>query len=139
MSFWCHRFDQKTNKIFLRISALASKKRLNKKMKALYLFFIISKLFHFLIQPLFLRQSSFSFEINQPLVNYIYTTVVRRNVRGRGEHNLLLLIEIGLTNLPKSGGKFSWCNEKFLVSRLCSLIKSTGPAELEEGTRHLMI
>jgi hypothetical protein len=26
MSFWCHRFDQNTNKFFLRISALASKK-----------------------------------------------------------------------------------------------------------------
>ena len=29
MSFGCHHFDQKTNEIFLRISALASKKRLN--------------------------------------------------------------------------------------------------------------
>jgi hypothetical protein len=32
MSFWCDCFDQKTNKIFLRISALASKKRLNQKL-----------------------------------------------------------------------------------------------------------
>ena len=33
MSFWCHRFDQKTNNFFLRISALASKKRSNQKNK----------------------------------------------------------------------------------------------------------
>ena len=33
---WCHRFDQKTNVFFLRISALASKKRSKKKIKALY-------------------------------------------------------------------------------------------------------
>ena len=32
MSFGCHRFDQKINEIFLRISALASKKRLNQKL-----------------------------------------------------------------------------------------------------------
>jgi hypothetical protein len=31
MSFWGHRFDPNTNGFFLRISALASKKRLNKK------------------------------------------------------------------------------------------------------------
>jgi hypothetical protein len=31
MSFWCHRFDQNTSKIILRISALASKNRSNKK------------------------------------------------------------------------------------------------------------
>ena len=31
MSFWCLQIDQKTNKIFVRISALASKKRSNKK------------------------------------------------------------------------------------------------------------
>ena len=36
-SFWCHRLDQNTNAIFLRISALATKKRLNKKkIKTLY-------------------------------------------------------------------------------------------------------
>ena len=29
MFFWCHQIDQKTNKIFVRISALASKKRSN--------------------------------------------------------------------------------------------------------------
>ena len=33
MSFWCHRFDQNTNQIFLRISALASKERSNQKNK----------------------------------------------------------------------------------------------------------
>ena len=32
MSFGCHRFDQKANEFFLRISALASKKRLNQKL-----------------------------------------------------------------------------------------------------------
>ena len=32
MSFGCHCFDQKTNKIFLRISALAYKKRLKQKL-----------------------------------------------------------------------------------------------------------
>ena len=31
MSFWWHQIDQKTNGIFVRISALASKKRSNKK------------------------------------------------------------------------------------------------------------
>jgi hypothetical protein len=31
MSFWCLQIGQKTNETFLRISALASKKRLNKK------------------------------------------------------------------------------------------------------------
>ena len=31
MSFWCHRLDQNTNKIFSKISALASKKMLNQK------------------------------------------------------------------------------------------------------------
>ena len=36
MSFGCHRFDQKTNEIFLRIPALASKKGSNQKIKALY-------------------------------------------------------------------------------------------------------
>ena len=39
MSFWCHCFDQNTNEFILRISALASKKRLNQKqIKALYFF-----------------------------------------------------------------------------------------------------
>ena len=33
VTLWCHRFDQKTNKIFLRISALASKKRSDQKNK----------------------------------------------------------------------------------------------------------
>ena len=33
MSFWCHRFDQKTNEIVLRIYALASKKKSNQKNK----------------------------------------------------------------------------------------------------------
>ena len=32
MLLWCRRFDQKTNEIFVRISALASKKRLNQKL-----------------------------------------------------------------------------------------------------------
>ena len=32
MSFGCHCFDQKANEIFLRISALASNKRLNQKL-----------------------------------------------------------------------------------------------------------
>ena len=32
MSFWCHRLDQKTEEIFSRISALASKKRSNQKL-----------------------------------------------------------------------------------------------------------
>ena len=37
MSFCCHQIDQKTNEIFERISALASKMRLNqKKIMALY-------------------------------------------------------------------------------------------------------
>ena len=31
MSFWCLKIDQKNNEIFLRISALAYKKRLNQK------------------------------------------------------------------------------------------------------------
>ena len=31
--FWCHRFDQNTNEIFLRISALASKEDESKKVK----------------------------------------------------------------------------------------------------------
>ena len=31
MSFWCLQIYQKSNEIFLRISALASKKRLNQK------------------------------------------------------------------------------------------------------------
>ena len=31
MSFWCHQIDQKTNEIFVRISALATKKRSNQK------------------------------------------------------------------------------------------------------------
>ena len=38
MSFWYHRFDQKTNKFFLRISALASKKRSNQKNKGTLLY-----------------------------------------------------------------------------------------------------
>ena len=33
MSFWCLQIDQKNNEIFVRISALASKKRLNKRYK----------------------------------------------------------------------------------------------------------
>ena len=33
MSFWCLQIDQKTNEIFIRISALASEKRLNQKDK----------------------------------------------------------------------------------------------------------
>ena len=33
MSFWCQNFFQKTNEIFSRISALASKKRSNQKNK----------------------------------------------------------------------------------------------------------
>ena len=32
MSFWCHHLDQNTNEIFSKISALASKKRLNQKL-----------------------------------------------------------------------------------------------------------
>ena len=32
ISFWCHRLDKNTNEIFSKISALASKKRLNKKL-----------------------------------------------------------------------------------------------------------
>ena len=36
MSFWCLQIDQKTNKNFVRISALASKKRSNQKIMALY-------------------------------------------------------------------------------------------------------
>jgi hypothetical protein len=31
MSFWCHQIDQKTNGIFVRISALVSKKKSNQK------------------------------------------------------------------------------------------------------------
>ena len=31
MSFWCLHFDQKTNEIFVRMFALASKKRSNQK------------------------------------------------------------------------------------------------------------
>ena len=31
MSFWCLQIDQKTNDIFVRISALASKKRFDQK------------------------------------------------------------------------------------------------------------
>ena len=30
-TFWCHRLDQKSNEIYLRISALASKKSSNQK------------------------------------------------------------------------------------------------------------
>ena len=37
MSFWGHRFHQKTNEIFLRISALASKERSNQKNKGILL------------------------------------------------------------------------------------------------------
>ena len=33
MFFWCHRLDQNTNENFSRISALASKKKLNQKNK----------------------------------------------------------------------------------------------------------
>ena len=39
MSFECHRFDQKTNEIVLRISVLASKKRSNQKGAKLFLEF----------------------------------------------------------------------------------------------------
>ena len=39
MSFWCHRFDQNTKEIFLKISALASKKSSNKKSSKGILFF----------------------------------------------------------------------------------------------------
>ena len=53
MSFWCHRFDQKINEIFLRISALASKKRLNQIF------------FGFLGD---LKTPKRHFEINRPLV-----------------------------------------------------------------------
>ena len=35
---WCHHFDQKTNNFFLRISALASKKRSNQKNKGTLLY-----------------------------------------------------------------------------------------------------
>jgi hypothetical protein len=35
MSFWCFQIDQKTNKILVRISALASKKDQIKKIRAL--------------------------------------------------------------------------------------------------------
>ena len=31
MSFWCHQIDQKTNEIFVKISALASKKEVKSK------------------------------------------------------------------------------------------------------------
>ena len=30
-TFWCHRLDQKTNEMFIRVSALASKKSSNQK------------------------------------------------------------------------------------------------------------
>ena len=43
MSFGCFHFDQKANKFFLRISALASKRGWIKKMKTLYLIFLIFK------------------------------------------------------------------------------------------------
>ena len=36
MSFWCHHLDQNINEIFSRISALASKKRSNQKIRAFY-------------------------------------------------------------------------------------------------------
>ena len=36
MSFWCLQISQKTNEIFSRISALASKKRWNQKNKGFY-------------------------------------------------------------------------------------------------------
>ena len=36
MSFWCDHFNQKTNEIILRISALASKKSSNQKPKYKY-------------------------------------------------------------------------------------------------------
>ena len=35
-SFWCLQIDQNQNEMFIRISALASKKRLNKKKGTLY-------------------------------------------------------------------------------------------------------
>ena len=36
MVFWSHRLDQNTNELFSRISALASKKMSNQKIKALH-------------------------------------------------------------------------------------------------------
>ena len=36
ISKWCHRLDKDTNEIFSKISALASKKGSNQKIKALY-------------------------------------------------------------------------------------------------------
>ena len=36
MSFWCLQIDQKTNEIFVSISALAPKKRSNQKKGTLY-------------------------------------------------------------------------------------------------------
>jgi hypothetical protein len=36
MSFWCLQIDQKINEIFVKISVLASKKKSNQKIRALY-------------------------------------------------------------------------------------------------------
>ena len=73
MSFWCLQIDQKSNEIFVRISALASKKRLDqKKYSLLYCFFnhlirgffLITPLCRFLVD---LTQKE-NFEINWPLL-----------------------------------------------------------------------
>ena len=43
MSFWCNRFDQNTNEVYLRISAQASKKKLNKKVPNQIIFEYLKK------------------------------------------------------------------------------------------------
>ena len=50
MSYWFHRFDQKTNEFFLRISALASKKRSNQKNEGTLLYYLIRGYLTYLVK-----------------------------------------------------------------------------------------
>ena len=55
MSFWCLQIDQKTNEIFVRISALASKKRSNQNIIPLIWWFYFDSLTLFFWFDLFLE------------------------------------------------------------------------------------
>ena len=64
MSFRCRRFDQKTNEFFSRISALASKKRLNQNNKGTFILKKNEIIIHFFKFNLFLEARAEIFEKN---------------------------------------------------------------------------
>ena len=49
-TFWCHRLNQKTNEICLRISALASKKRSDQKNKCTFLYHWLGAIQRWILQ-----------------------------------------------------------------------------------------